>query len=120
MQDIITFQIIKLAIMSILFCSDFVLTFLFIVQYRKTFPEDKTYYDIEYNPILRFCWKKWGLYNGSLMGILIIYPFVLLYICLIIDRFFLGIVIGFYILTFIIHFTNLNLLFKKKWIKRKS
>lgn len=106
-------SISKVAVISLFFWADILLTYLFMVKYTKKYPKDKNWKQMELNFILRKCWKIWGLHKGTLISAIIIYPILFSFAYFIQDKFILGIIMGLYIMVFLSHIINLQSLGKK-------
>lgn len=107
-------KIWRIGIFSLFFFFDIISTYFAVIKYRQKFPKDKKWYKLEFNFLLKKCWKKWGINLGTFISVIIIYPFFFLAIYLLDELFFLGMLIGIYIMIFLTHFLNFRSLYEKK------
>lgn len=107
-------KIWQVGFISILFFADILCTYFFIVKYRQKFPKDKEWYNFEFNFILRNFWRKYGIHLGTLISIVIIYPLFFLVIYWINERFILGMIVGLYIMIFVMHLLNFRIFKENK------
>lgn len=107
-------KIWQVGFISLLFFADILCTYFFMVRYKQKFPKDKKWYDFEFNFILKNCWKKFGVHLGTFISIAIIYPLFFLAIYWINERFFLGMIIGIYMMVFVMHLLNFRIFKNEK------
>jgi hypothetical protein len=115
-------QLEKICFFSFFFILDISFTYIFFRKYCKLFPKDKNWAIMESNLLMKFCWGKYGLNKGTLIGSIILYPILCLIILLITYDFLLGMIFGMYILVIFIHLINFKTFeeLKCKLKKKKS
>jgi hypothetical protein len=95
---------------SFLFLLDITATYITAIKYRKAFPNDKNWHEIEINIILKSAWKKWGLQKGTFISAIIIYPIIFSIIYFLKDEFIIGMITGLYFMVLLMHIYNLKIL----------
>jgi hypothetical protein len=80
-----------------------------MIKYRKHYPKDKNWGQLELNPVMRKCWSKLGLHKGTLVSAIIIYPAIFLISYFIEDRFVIGMIVGLYMMVLVSHIANFKL-----------
>lgn len=122
MAYLTTSQFTQISIISLFFFLDLMATYFFMISYRKMKPKDKKWYELELNFLLRNCWKKWDIHKGTLIGAVFVYPVIFAVAYFIDNQFAFGLIIGVYILVFVIHITNFRILLisNKKRKKKKK
>jgi len=106
-------------LLPIAFGADMLMTYNFMLKYRRAFPDDKRWGNSELNPIARWAWNKYGLTKGSMVAMLIASPVALMFSTLaFFSSFFFGVIVGTYLIVFRSHIYALRRL--KQGIARKK
>jgi len=107
------FSHLPIFLLPVLWGLDGISTLLFMTTYRKKF-KDRDWINIEANPIVRFFWRKLELEKGMLISMVCVMPIIIgISIMSSFDRFFFGIAIGMYLITFMAHFHAMRFVVKK-------
>jgi ABC-type phosphate transport system permease subunit len=121
--DVIPFEISDYAVLIVPICFllDIILTYLFMLRYRKHFPMDTDWSENEANPIARYFWGLYGLEHGSIITGISVLPIILgmTYFCSQAE-FFLGFVVGVYYFVFYLHFHAQSRLTKRIRIRIRN
>ena len=106
---------LPLILIPILWGIDGLSTLLFMRNYQRKFPNDDHWINIEANPIVRFFWRRFGLHKGMLISMVCVMPIIILVSLMAsLERFFFGMSIGMYLITFMEHFHAIRFVVKKE------
>lgn len=105
---------LPLFLIPLLWGLDAISTLLFMTTYRKKY-KDNHWINIEANPIVRFFWRKYGLYKGMIISMICVMPIIIgVSIMASFDRFVFGLAIGMYLITFMEHFHAIRFVVRKR------
>jgi len=105
---------IPLFLIPVLWGFDAISTILFMKTYKKRFPNNN-WINIEANPIVRFFWRRFGLEKGMLLSMVCVMPIIIITsIVASFERFFFGMSIGMYLITFMEHFHAIRFVVRKR------
>ena len=105
---------LPLFLIPLLWGLDAISTLLFMTTYRKKY-KDNHWINIEANPIVRFFWRRFGLHKGMLISMVCVMPIIILVSLMAsLERFFFGMTMGMYLITFMEHFHAIRFVVRKR------
>jgi hypothetical protein len=101
-------------VLGLLFLGDLIATYSYIAYIRKRYPKID-YKEFEINVFVGWAWNKFGFERGTLIAPLLLSPFwFLIYIGSIYDPHSYYLILGVYLLLFVIHYSNITSMLSKK------